>query len=191
MSSNRLARFRSQTDKLLHKLQHAKEKVSDEKRALRKAKDEVASVEEAQQLVQTFAQRVQQEAHDRISSVVSRCLASVFDQPYEFVINFERKRGRTEARLVFTRDGHELHPRSVGGGVLDVAAFALRLASIMLRRPKRRKLVIMDEPFKNVHSPVYRERVRELLETLAKEMHVQFIMSTGIDELQAGKVIQI
>jgi DNA repair exonuclease SbcCD ATPase subunit len=115
----------------------------------------------------------------------------VFDEPYEFRILFAQARGRTEARLVFVRDGVEVHPtRAAGGGVVDVASFALRLACLVYHQPKLRPVMILDEPFKFV-SEEYRDRCRELIEMLAAEMGVQFIIVTHIKELETGKVVRL
>jgi len=152
---------------------------------------EYDAADEAQQIVQAVAETIQEEAHDRIAGVVSRCLAAVFDEPYEFQIRFERARGRTEARLVFVREGMEINPIDAsGGGVVDVAAFALRLSCLMLARPACRRVVVLDEPFRFV-SKEYRVRVRIMLEDLARELGVQFIIVTHIRELATGHIIEV
>ena len=149
------------------------------------------SAMEAQELAQAVALIVQQQAHDQIAKVVSRCLTEVFDEPYVFRIHFERKRGRTQARLAFERDGMEVDPMTAsGGGIIDVASFALRLSCLVLNKPPLRRVLVMDEPFKYV-SEEYRERVKILLETLAVEMSVQLILVTHITELQIGTVYEI
>lgn len=159
--------------------------------ALVVAEGTLDATEAAQAVLQDVAQAVQQEAHRRIAGVVSRCLSQVFDDPYEFDIIFDRKRGRTEARLVFRRNGLEVDPLTAsGGGVVDVAAFALRLACLVLTRPQVRPLVVLDEPFKFV-SAQYRDRVRSMLEQLADDMGVQFLMVTHIPELVCGHVVQV
>lgn len=171
----------------LHKRQSAEEQES-----LKASEQHLEDVQEAQKLLQGVAQTIQQEVHKNISEIVSRCLAAVFPQPYEFRIDFERKRGKTEARLVFTRDGNEYDPlRGTGGGVVDVAAFALRLACLVLSKPKPRQLLILDEPFKNVHGEGNRERCAKLLEVLSKEMGVQLIIVTGLEWLKIGEVIEL
>jgi ABC-type thiamine transport system ATPase subunit len=122
---------------------------------------------------------------------VTRCLSAVFEEPYEFKILFVQKRGRTEAKMIFERNGHEVDPLTAsGGGVVDLAALALRLACIKLLRPAPRAVLIFDEPFKSP-SPRYRERVKLLMETLATEMGVQFIFVTNIMELATGNIIDI
>ena len=76
----------------------------------------------------------------------------------------------------------ELDPlQSCGGGILDVAAFGLRLACLMLQRPQPARVLILDEPFRFVSSH-YRSNVRALLSELSQEMGVQIIMVTHIEE---------
>jgi DNA repair exonuclease SbcCD ATPase subunit len=150
-----------------------------------------AHAREAQGVIQTVAASIQEQAHSKIASVVSRCLESVFDEPYEFQIHFERKRGKTEARLVFVRNECEYSPMdSSGGGVIDVAAFALRVACLMLSVPMKRRTIVLDEPFKFV-SVEYRDSIRDMIELLSEEMSIQFIIVTHISEIKCGEIINV
>lgn len=161
--------------------------------AVKQLRKNVEAAKEAQTIAQTIAQDIQQRVHHRIAGVVTRCLEAVFeDDPYTFRIEFEQKRGRTEAAIFFERNGHELRDpmNESGGGCVDLAAIALRLSSMMLSRPPVRRVLILDEPFKSP-SPHYRTKVRELIETLSEEMGVQIIMVTNILELSAGEVIDL
>lgn len=164
-----------------------------EKEAAEKTKTEriLKRTQDAQEILQLLSQAIQQQAHKKISGVVSSCLSAVFDDPYEFRVQFDRKRGRTEATLRFTRRGLDVDPLTAsGGGVVDVAAFALRVSCLMLHRPRLNKVVILDEPFKFV-SAQYRENVRTMLEQMAKDLKIQIIMVTHIEELETGKVIEL
>jgi hypothetical protein len=163
------------------------------RRSLKQAKQEERDCAEAQAILQQVAQLVQEKAHERITGVVSMCLASVFTNPYTFHIKFERKRGKTEARLYFMRDGYEFSSadHQVEGGVLDVAAFALRLSCLVLTQPPLRRVLILDEPFRNVNGKGNRERVRKMLQTLPGKLGVQIIMSTGYPWLYCGRVIDL
>lgn len=171
----------------------AQEILEKERKEVIKSEDRIVWCEQAQEIVQTISQQVQQKAHKQIGSVVSRCLEAIFDDPYKFKIHFERKRGRTEARLVFIRDREEIVPLSgAGGGVIDVAAFALRIASILLTRPPSRRIVILDEPFKHLKpASYYGSRIVQLIKSLAKDFKIQFIMVQNLPEFQAGKIIEI
>lgn len=145
----------------------------------------------ALEIAQHVAQNIQEQAHEKIAGVVTNCLQMVFEKPYVFKIIFTRKRGRTEADLVFEKDGITCDPLTAsGGGVVDVAAFALRLSCIVLNKPTLRRVVLLDEPFKFV-SAQYRDNVRQMLEDLAQDFQMQFIMVTHIDELISGKVHRI
>jgi ABC-type thiamine transport system ATPase subunit len=122
--------------------------------------------------------------HTEIASVVSKCLSTIYgDDAYNFRIVFEKKRGKTEGRMVFERDGLELSDPEdqIGGGVIDIAAFALRLACILRSRPQLRRLVLLDEPFKHLH-PDLRPIALQLLVELSKETKTQFIVVTHMTE---------
>jgi len=150
--------------------------------------------DEAQQIAQHVAQSIQKQAHTKIAGVVTKCLQTIFTGPdeYGFKIHFERKRGRTEARLVLTKNGNEIDDplNSDSGGVIDVAAFALRLACIVLAKPKLRHIILLDEPFKFV-SEEYRDNVRLMLDSLSEDFNIQFIMVTHIKELETGKLVRL
>lgn len=188
-----LTTLRQNVDKKLAALNLARQSCRKLGEELSEAEKQAEAATEAQELAQQVAQTIQQKAHDQIAGVVSRCLSAVFDEPYTFRIHFERKRGRTEARMIFERNGFEVDPLTEsGGGVVDVAALALRLSCIMLNKPPLRRVVILDEPFKcGDEYETYRPRVRELLETLADELGFQFIIVTHMRELRTGTVLEV
>jgi len=165
--------------------------VEAETEGLRKAGLAVQHTQEAQEVLQLIAQAVQQQAHERLSAVVSKCLESVFPDPYQFHIEFERKRGRTEASLRFVRRELDADPLSAaGGGVVDIAAFALRVACLMLHRPRLSKVVVLDEPFRFV-SIQYQENVRAMLEELAQDLKVQIVQVTHNESLSTGSIVEL
>ncbi len=176
---------------LASRLKLLEQTVQREEKELKDAEQRLKDSQSAQEVLQFLAQAVQQKAHQRISEVVSSCLSAVFDDPYQFKIEFERKRGRTEAQLRFVRRDLDVEPLTAsGGGVVDVAAFALRVACLVMHRPRLSRLVVLDEPFRFV-SAQYRENVRQMLEELAKDMDIQILMVTHIEELETGKVIEL
>jgi DNA repair exonuclease SbcCD ATPase subunit len=187
----KLQTIRSSVDRELAKHAFAMETMKWETAAIAESEARIKAITEAQQAVQEIAAEIQQQAHRRIASVVTKCLQAVFEDDYELKIHFEQKRGKTEARIVFSKGGMEVDPLTAsGGGVVDVAAFALRLACLTLRRPQLRRLVIADEPFRFL-SAEYRPRVRVLLEQLAEELGMQFVIVTHFDDLRIGQVIEL
>lgn len=135
--------------------------------------------------VQELALMTQQQCEKTIADLVTRCLQAIFpENKYAFALVFERKREQTEARCVLRdEDGNEYDPvTACGGGVVSIICFALRLATLILRVPQARKLLVLDEPFIAL-SKEHRGRLVGLLESLANETGFQFIIVTHMPEL--------
>lgn len=178
---------------MLSDLKVVESRCNDERQKLTEAEDYLTYAEEAQEAAQEVAEQVQQRAHKQIAGVVSRCLETVFfDEDYGFYIRFDKKRGRTEAVLIITKNGHEVEDPLNGdsGAVCEMAGFALRLSCLVLAKPKLRRLIVMDEPFKSM-SAEYWQNTRLLLEGLSKDFGVQIIMVTHNPKLQTGKVVEL
>lgn len=184
--------YRKKIDRFLLERRLAVRTVKAEQTALADAERRLSTTTDARKLVQTVAEAVQRTAHKRIADVVSRCLEAVFgEDAYTFKIDFKQSRGKTEARLMFERGGQEIDPLSAsGGGVVDLAAFALRLACLILSKPAKCRLLVLDEPFKHL-SRDKRPLVRDLLLRLAKEMKLQVMLVTHDPEFQIGKVVEL
>lgn len=186
--------FERKLNQALADWRHARRTAKEEAAALKAAESHVEAVRQAQDIAQRVAELTQEAAHGQISSVVTRCLRAVFGEGcHSFRIAFERKRGRTEARLLFVNsEGMDEDPGDAAcGGMIDVAAFALRLACLMLSRPRKRLLIMADEPMKNVNGEEYQERVGALILELARETGVQFLIVSDDDFLKVGKVVEL
>lgn len=159
--------------------------------ALLTAESKFKDVSEASAILQEVSRVVQETIHSRLTNVVTRCLQAVFDESYEFDVQFENKRGQTEASFRLKRNGRSMDMMSsCGGGVIDIASFALRLVCLCMMRKRKRMLVVLDEPFRFL-SAEYREKARDLILVLAKELKVQFIIVTHIQELEIGTIVRI
>lgn len=191
METEQLDILSKRIDRSLADLRVAELSVKREKKELAESKINLLDALEAQKVLQGVAQTIQTKAHEKIAGIVSRCLSAVFEEPYQFKIIFEQKRGKTEARLIFIQGEHEVDPMSAsGGGVVDVAAFALRLSALLLSKPRLRKILILDEPFRFV-SVSYRSQVGDIMAKLSEELGVQIIMITHQEEMKIGKVIEL
>jgi len=150
-----------------------------------------SSLEEALLVAQEVAQMTQEELEYQVSTLVTNALESIFPDPYEFKVEFDIKRGKTEAVLFFTRDGEVIDPLTAsGGGVVDVAAFALRLSAFLISLEKPPPVIILDEPFRFV-SEEYQPAVAELMQEMAEKLGIQFIVVTHLRTLEIGNVIEI
>lgn len=142
------------------------------------AKTRLEDVQEAQLIIQQTAKLTQDQLCWSVDEIVSLALATVFPEPYEFALQFEEKRGKTEARLMFLRNGQEVDPlEASGGGPADIAAFALRVALWSIHHPRYRAVLVLDEPFKNL-SVEYRAAASEMLHQISQRLKLQIIMVT-------------
>lgn len=173
-------------------LSHLEKTIQTEREEMKKAERGVKHAQDAQEILQLVSKAVQQHAHERISKVVTSCLEAVFgEDAYEFKIEFEMARGRTQAKLKFVRDGLEVDPMTAaGGGAIDIASFALRAACLVLHRPRLSPVLCLDEPFRFV-SAEYQDNVRSMLENLASDLGIQVVMVTHCQVYETGKIIRL
>lgn len=160
-----------------------KTKLEDTEVDLATGRTQLETQLKSQQIIQSLAAELQNQANVQISKIVTKCLRAVFPDPYEFEIIFQEKRGKTEAVMQFKRAGNIVDPMTAsGGGAVDVAAFALRIAAVVLALPRSRRLLLLDEPFRFV-SVNLRENVRLLLDVLAEELDFQIVLVSHMPEL--------
>ena len=153
--------------------------------------DKLHSLEEAQVFLQKVAQATQEQLRVHIKDIVQLCLDSIWPGEVEFDLIYEVKRGKTEARLVFIIDGEEVDPLDAdGGGLVDIASFALRIAVWTLGNT--RNTIILDEPMKHL-SDNLQPLAAEIIKELSQKLGLQVIMITHRKELTciADKVFEV
>lgn len=137
-------------------------------------------------IIQYAASSCQNAFGDYIGFVVTEAMRHVFDDRKQdtFNVRFRENRGRIEAQLVIVnKDGEMSHPYdNSGGGVWDVLSFALRCAMLVLQRPERTKLLVLDEPFKFLHGSEQRTRALNMARNVCERLGVQTIIVHQGDE---------
>lgn len=164
-----------------------KQKQTAEK-SLQKWEYRSKAIDIAQALIQQVARDTQEKLRYHIEDIVQLALDSCFPDQYEFQVLFEIKRGRTEASLSLLKDGNPMNPMDAnGGGIVDITAFALRLAAWSLSQTDN--VIIMDEPFRFLSRDLH-PRAGEILKELSQTLGLQIIMVTHSEELiqQSDKV---
>jgi len=182
---NKLEQAKGRRQSLRTQLKNNKEKVSN-------LEIEIDSLLQAQLIIQKVAKETQEQLEWHISNLVTLALESIFPNPYKFNVKFIIKRGQTECALNLIDDqGNELSPLdAVGGGVIDVSSFALRIALWTLT--KSRNTMTLDEPFKFVSKSLL-PKVAILLKELSQKLKLQMIIVSHLNELveEADKVFQV
>ena len=133
--------------------------------------------EQAREIVREVGLKTQQQLQYHISNLTSLALGAVFDDPYELTVDFVERRNKTECDLLFERDGLSIKPIDAAGvGAIDVAAFALRMASWSMQKPHTRNVIMLDEPFKHLKGAEANRRALNMIKEISNKMNVQIIM---------------
>lgn len=166
-----LERLRGKQQTLEQQLLQTQTKIKNDKRSLRKH-------ERAREIVREVGLKTQQELQYHISDITSLALDAVFEDPYTLEAEFVERRGKTECDLWFVRNNKRIDPIDAsGGGAVDIAAFALRVASWSMQTPHSRPTIILDEPLKNL-SIEYQKKGSQMLKEVSEKLGIQFIIIT-------------
>lgn len=158
-------------------------------------RQELLRTEEAREVLRTVGLETQKMLQYHISDITSLALEAVFTDPYELVAEFVQRRNKTECDLYFTRRGSRVDPLDAsGGGAVDIASFALRIAAWSMQSPKRRNVIILDEPMKFLDTQTDRlEKASRMIKELSERLGLQFIIVTHEDTLteHADRVFRV
>jgi DNA repair exonuclease SbcCD ATPase subunit len=171
----------------LEQLKGEKANVKKEMTALRSSvvllTNELSVKEKAREILREVGLKTQQNLQYHISDITSLALSAVFTDPYELKVDFVQRRNKTECDLMFVRNEKEIDPLdSSGYGAVDIASFALRIASWSLKIPHTRPVIILDEPmrFLSQDRQVYASK---MIKELSDKLGLQFLIVTHEDVL--------
>jgi len=178
-----LERRKGQRDQVSSQIDETKDKI-------RKFTKRDKRISKAQLIIQTVAQQTQQQLEYHVSELVTLALSGVFPRPYRLNLDFELRRGKSEADLTFSPPGSDVKIDPInasGGGAVDVASLGLRMSMWSLKRPRTRPTFFLDEPFKNINDPGRKRglhaRAAEMLKEISRKLKVQMVVVTLTDEL--------
>jgi len=151
---------------------------------LSKGEEALLEKMKAEAILQDVATETQNKIREKVETLVQMAIDAVFGDGEEFRIDFVQRRNKTEADLCLIGPGGERIPPMAGsgGGLLDVMAFALRLACHALQKPAPRRVLILDEPFRFLDK-VRKDKAAEMLKVLSEKTKMQIIMVTHEDSL--------
>lgn len=191
-----LQNLRSKVEQLKGQRTQLYKQLSEAKRSYVVAFRGMKATEEARAFIQKVAAQTQEQIRYHITDLGSMALEAVFGPGIKLGLDFEEKRGKTEARLCFIRGEERTDPLEAdSGGASDIAAFALRCSLLMMQRPAPRKLLVLDEPFKNINDPTreMHQKAAEMVKEVSEKLGIQFIIVTMVPELEdvADKVFRL
>lgn len=141
-------------------------------------KKDLIKHEKAKEIIKLVGKETQQQLKFHIEDITSLALESIFKNPYKLDVDFIERRDKIECDLMFIRGDSKIKPiSSSGGGAIDVASFALRIASWSMSYPRSRNTIILDEPMKHI-SVDLREKASMMIKEISKRLGIQFIIIT-------------
>ncbi|MBN2570521.1 MAG: hypothetical protein JXA68_00215 [Ignavibacteriales bacterium] len=191
--NNRIHILRTRLNKEKGKREQIEKSIIETKSQLRDFKRNLYRHERAREIVWEVGLATQQQLQFHISDITTLALEAVFDDPYELLVEFVKRRNNAECDLLFSRDGDKIDPISAsGGGAVDVASFALRIAAWSMQTPKTRNTIILDEPLRFL-SADKQERASQMIKELSMKLGLQFIIVTHEETLTqfADKVFNV
>jgi DNA repair exonuclease SbcCD ATPase subunit len=184
--------FREFVSSKKHEREILQRQIEEDQNRIKQAEKDLQDGIDGRAWIQKIVQYTQSKVSKSVGSLVSQALSSVFDDPYEFKVNFESRRNKTECDLLFSRDGIDFDPMdSSGGGAVDVASFALRLTFWALNS-NLRSVLLLDEPFRFVSQDL-RPYCSEMLKMMSQKTNTQIVMVTHLQELlsSANKIFNV
>ena len=153
----------------------------------------VTRYEQAKEIIRQVGLKTQQQLQVHISNITSLALEAVFNDPYKLVVEFIQRRNKTECDLYFEKKGNKVDPLTAsGGGVVDVASFALRIASWSMQTPKSTNTILLDEPLRFL-SKEKQSKASEMIKEISEKLGIQFIIITHEPALSiyADKIFEV
>jgi ABC-type iron transport system FetAB ATPase subunit len=132
---------------------------------------------------------------DKISQIVTDALQTVKDKNLEFKmqLNVERNQPSLEMKILNKLNGQEYSILdSFGGGISDIISMTLRIALLVLWKPKLSKVLILDEVGKFI-SVKDQELLAEFIKQISNKLGIQFVWITHSEVLTkvASKVFEV
>ena len=183
---NKLEQSKGKKAQITQSITTLAQEVKDKKRDL-------VRHEQAREVIRIVGLSTQSQLQFHISDIVSMALDAVFPDPYQMKVEFVQRRNKTECDLSFVRGGMQIDPMTASGvGTVDVATFALRIASWTMMRPRTRNTIILDEPMRFL-SAEYQERASVMIKEISQKLGIQFIIITHEQVLTtfADKIFEV
>ncbi len=171
-----LKQLRNKVEQLKGSKNNLLQQIKQHDQEIKSLQKDLRNHEKAREIIREVGLKTQQQLQYNISEITSMALESVMEYPYNLEVEFVQRRNKTECDLYFVRDGDKIDPLDGGGGAVDIAAFALRVASWSMENPRSRPVLILDEPFKHLKGEEANRRMLGMVREISHKLGIQIIM---------------
>ena len=111
-------------------------------------------------------------------------IRAVFDQAFQFKLNFTHERGRFVCQPVIVEGENEYEPKDeMGGSIIDIISFTFRVVLWHLSHPRSQNVFVLDEPMRFVGMGDELMKAARILKEISAKLGFQLIIVTHIQEL--------
>lgn len=175
--------IRDRFNKALANKLYIEKEIKSKKEMLKSCKARNKIYSKAKNLVIEAAKITQQEFQNKTDELTSIALKRVFGRDFNFHLNLKRESNRLAVYPEIT-EGTETHydiEKDMGGSMMDIASFALRIVFWSMKTPRSRNVILLDEPMKNLGSLT--PLGGATLKTISEKIGIQLIIVTHDPEM--------
>lgn len=196
MYNNRLQKIEKEINRREWKKKEILEEMKKANSTKEKIEAELQNLHEARKIASTVARQMQNEIQININNAVNAAFQIFSNNLDRFEINFVEEREKTIPKLYFRIGDKRLIPlASSGFGLVNIAAFILRVSLWSILEGKIASFIFSDEPFRDVNDLSRRlhKNAARLVESVSKKKDVQLIIISLHEELRevADNVIDV
>lgn len=146
-------------------------------------------LEKTLDVLRMYAKIKEQALREKIDDVVTQGMRLIFGNTYTSKMEFKISRGQAVLipKIISEFQGEQIETPiedSRGGGVANVASVIYQILVLSLYEPRQSKILIADEPFRNL-SQEHLEAAGEFLKILSEKLNIQIVLVTHRKELEA------
>lgn len=168
-------------------LKAAADEVKDLEGQIEAAGKALDTAQKAIELLTMVQVVVREGARQSFENIITTALNHIIGEDYKFVMAFGRRGNQQEVDFNVQSNSLKLplDPMDTsGGGVIDIVAFALRVATLELHRPRIDGPILLDETFKHL-SQGHLDAAADFMNAVSKKTSRQIIMVSHKQEFVA------
>jgi DNA repair ATPase RecN len=175
------SQLKDRVQALAYRIQAEKQVLDRTRKDLALCLDQQDCLAKAGTLLKTIGEQQREKTIATFERVVTLALKEIFDSTYTFKIEVTSDK-RVQTKFKLLQGDLELDLlNAVGGGIINVVSFVLKVLILASVRPKRQQIMFLDESFSNVSSG-YHTRVAKLLKSFSQQLGMQFMLVTHAPE---------
>lgn len=166
----------SKIENFIKKYEFFIEEVNKLKIKINELDEEINKYNQSIEWVQTKKINILSSILTELQFICNFVVKEIFGNEYEFIIEIDEDSQRKQINFLIKKNNEKFDPKyELGGGVIDLLSFCLRIAIWSLNPTKN--IILLDEPFKFL-SKDKQQLIPILLQKLSNELKLQFIIVT-------------